>query len=465
MHRAACRPRHSSRCVPPQHPQSWLHHPAPRLSTPFPLTLPPPPPFAPPQAFRIEHPGLLEALTGADVRPASAARLLGFLEAELPPALTDVAPGGDCVLVALAPGLLPLLGELPLLVELPLVGELPGGVGLAVGLASTPGFPAGLLFWRALTPLGPACLVYPRCLPALTPVLLRPLGPLPCRAPRRLLRGLPGRRRPAAVRRHRQGAAVPAGPPALRRARLCRGLRCGGHPLQAGAQGGLRLGRSGAPGGEPRAEGWERGGACQVAGDAAPAAALPPRLASPPAFQARQRSRPASTDAQASRLPPLSRTCSTVRVDQPAALPLPPILPPPPHPNHWQDVVELETACSRSSPWLWLTPYFGHRYACIVDGFISAGWRSGEVRRVPWGVVAAAGGTVHGLAPRRPAPRARNPLAHTTPLPLVPPPPPPRARSWRCSSPRRTARSWGAAATRRSPPSLSASCTRRSPTR
>ena len=65
------------------------------------------------QAFRFEHPGLLEALAGAAaaVAPASACRLLRRLEAELPPALTDVVPGGDCVLVAVASGLLPLLGE------------------------------------------------------------------------------------------------------------------------------------------------------------------------------------------------------------------------------------------------------------------------------------------------------------------------------------------------------------------
>lgn len=67
------------------------------------------------QAFRGEHPGLLEALASAAaaMTPANAAPLLTRLEAELPPTLTDVAPGGDCVLVAIAPGLVPLLGELP----------------------------------------------------------------------------------------------------------------------------------------------------------------------------------------------------------------------------------------------------------------------------------------------------------------------------------------------------------------
>lgn len=66
-----------------------------------------------PQAFRREHPGLLEALAvaAAELSTDNAARTLRRLEAELPPALMDVAPGGDCVLVALAPGLLPLLGE------------------------------------------------------------------------------------------------------------------------------------------------------------------------------------------------------------------------------------------------------------------------------------------------------------------------------------------------------------------
>lgn len=81
-----------------------------------PPSRPGPAPARPPphlQAFRAEHPGLLEALAGAaaSMAPASASRLLRHLEAELPPALADVAPSGDCVLVALPPGLLPLLGE------------------------------------------------------------------------------------------------------------------------------------------------------------------------------------------------------------------------------------------------------------------------------------------------------------------------------------------------------------------
>lgn len=65
------------------------------------------------QAFCAEHPGLLEAVAGAaqGMAPATAAQLLRMLQAELPPALNDVAPGGDCVLVAITPGLLPLLGE------------------------------------------------------------------------------------------------------------------------------------------------------------------------------------------------------------------------------------------------------------------------------------------------------------------------------------------------------------------
>ena len=38
-----------------------------------------------------------------------------------------------------------------------------------------------------------------------------------------------------------------------------------------------------------------------------------------------------------------------------------------------QDIVELHCACARASPWLWLTPYFGHRCAVVVDDFITAG--------------------------------------------------------------------------------------------
>ncbi|PSC74009.1 Glucose oxidase [Micractinium conductrix] len=172
------------------------------------------------QAFRIEHPGLLEALTGADVRPASAARLLGFLEAELPPALTDVAPGGDCVLVALAPGLLPLLGHPADCCEASLAaGDLQQCVATGKALLS---LLARLRFGGRASAAGYAA-VATRCKQALK----------------------------------------------------------GAYDLGA-----------------------------------------------------------------------------LVRQE---------------------DVVELETACSRSSPWLWLTPYFGHRYACIVDGFISAGWRSGEL--------------------------------------------------------------------------------------
>lgn len=66
------------------------------------------------QAFRTNHPGLLEALaaTAAGLTPLTAAPLLARLEAELPPTLTDIAPSGDCIIVAVAPGLAPLLGEL-----------------------------------------------------------------------------------------------------------------------------------------------------------------------------------------------------------------------------------------------------------------------------------------------------------------------------------------------------------------
>lgn len=68
-------------------------------------------PLALEQAFRAEYPRLLEAIASANagMSPATAPRLLAHLEAELPPALTRLAPGGDCVLVAIPPGLLPLL--------------------------------------------------------------------------------------------------------------------------------------------------------------------------------------------------------------------------------------------------------------------------------------------------------------------------------------------------------------------
>jgi hypothetical protein len=63
------------------------------------------------QAFRSNHPGLLEALaaTAAGLTPTNAAPLLARLEVELPPLSTDIAPSGDCVIVAVAPGLAPLL--------------------------------------------------------------------------------------------------------------------------------------------------------------------------------------------------------------------------------------------------------------------------------------------------------------------------------------------------------------------
>ena len=56
---------------------------------------------------------MLEALAGAAaaMTPSAAAQLLSRMEAELPPTLTELAPSGDCVLVAIAPGLVPLLGE------------------------------------------------------------------------------------------------------------------------------------------------------------------------------------------------------------------------------------------------------------------------------------------------------------------------------------------------------------------
>lgn len=41
--------------------------------------------------------------------------------------------------------------------------------------------------------------------------------------------------------------------------------------------------------------------------------------------------------------------------------------------------VDLYASCARSSPWLWLTPYFGHRCACAVDDFVTQGWATGEL--------------------------------------------------------------------------------------
>jgi hypothetical protein len=72
------------------------------------------PAFRPtPQAFCAENSGRWRVLAGeaATMSSAKAAQLLTHLRAELPPAIDDVAPCGDCVLVSVAPGLLPLLGE------------------------------------------------------------------------------------------------------------------------------------------------------------------------------------------------------------------------------------------------------------------------------------------------------------------------------------------------------------------
>lgn len=41
-------------------------------------------------------------------------------------------------------------------------------------------------------------------------------------------------------------------------------------------------------------------------------------------------------------------------------------------------ITELQSACAAASRFLWLTPYFGHRYACAVDDAVAAGWGSGE---------------------------------------------------------------------------------------
>ncbi len=35
--------------------------------------------------------------------------------------------------------------------------------------------------------------------------------------------------------------------------------------------------------------------------------------------------------------------------------------------------MELHCACARASPWLWLTPYFGHHCATVVDDFVTSG--------------------------------------------------------------------------------------------
>ncbi len=51
-------------------------------------------------------------------------------------------------------------------------------------------------------------------------------------------------------------------------------------------------------------------------------------------------------------------------------------------PRLLQGTVHLYAACARASPWLWLTPYAGHRAAEAVDAFIAAGWDSAEVRLV-----------------------------------------------------------------------------------
>jgi hypothetical protein len=43
-----------------------------------------------------------------------------------------------------------------------------------------------------------------------------------------------------------------------------------------------------------------------------------------------------------------------------------------------QDITELHSACAAASRFLWLTPYFGHRFACAADDAVAAGWASGE---------------------------------------------------------------------------------------
>ncbi|KAL4436101.1 hypothetical protein ABPG77_005549 [Micractinium sp. CCAP 211/92] len=174
------------------------------------------------QAFRTEHPGLLEALESAanELSPTRAARTLRRLERELPPVLTDVAPGGDCILVALAPGLLPLLESVAGCCEASLAAGAPQQA------ADTAAATLSML----------SCLAF--------------------------------------------GSAASAAPYAAV------GTRCK-QALKAAFDAGVALKEEAA--------------------------------------------------------------------------------------------VDLYATCARSSPWLWLTPYFGHRCACAIDDFITQGWATGEL--------------------------------------------------------------------------------------
>lgn len=125
-------------------------------------------------------PGLAQALAGAaaELLPAAAAHLVCQLAAELPPAATDVTPSGDCVLVMLAPGLLPLMGEPAWFSPRGLIGT-----GCFSHVLACPRPHLALrhrLPWRAYqlpTLASPACLLLlPAPIPALVskPALTRP---------------------------------------------------------------------------------------------------------------------------------------------------------------------------------------------------------------------------------------------------------------------------------------------------
>lgn len=188
----------------------------------------PPPTGCRPQAFREEHPGLLEAIAAstAAIEPAAAAPLLRRLEAELPPALHDVGPTGDSVLVAIAPGLAPLLGEPP--------GRRPQHRLACIASRASQLGPAPL----AALASGFAVVTSP-CPPA----------PLPCSPRGRLLRLVPAAGRPAGGGGHRPRRALPPLPPPLWQRPLRGALLRRGHALQAGAACGLHRRRRGHRGG------------------------------------------------------------------------------------------------------------------------------------------------------------------------------------------------------------------------
>lgn len=98
------------------------------------------PPSAP-QAVLAAHPGVLEALAASadNLTPPTAALQLAWLEAELPPLLTDVAPGGNSVLAAVSPGLAPLLGELWRVPRWKMDAHKRGGVGFCTAHAAPEG--------------------------------------------------------------------------------------------------------------------------------------------------------------------------------------------------------------------------------------------------------------------------------------------------------------------------------------